>query len=110
MLMKCCIHDGCVTLMLVGKWVCGFHSRYVELERMEDRRQFLSMAPTMEAESEHRHYGSIELYASLEPSVGAHPVAFLQLLYNEVKSPQDNPLDSTVTLLQGIDSAGELAH
>ena len=29
-----------------------------------------------------------------EPSVGAHRVAFLQLLYNVVKSPQDNPLDS----------------
>ena len=96
-MMSCRIHDGCVTSILVGKWVCGFHSRYVELERMEDRRQFLSMATTMEAESEHRHYGSIELHASQEPSVGAHPVAFLQLLYNEVKSPQDNPLDSTVT-------------
>ena len=66
------------------------------------------MSPRIEAESEHRHYGY--LYASQEPSIGTHRVAFLQLLYNEVKSPQDNPLDSTVTLLQGIDSAGELAH
>ena len=48
MLMKCRIHDGCVTLMLVGKWVCGFHDSCVEFERMEDIRQFLSTATTVD--------------------------------------------------------------
>ena len=38
------------------------------------------------------------------------PSWVLQLLYSEVKSPQDNPLDPTVTLVQGTDSAGQLAH
>ena len=52
------------------------------------------MSPRIEAESELRYYGSIELYAPQEPSIGTHCVAFLQLLYNEVKSPQDNPLES----------------
>ena len=52
------------------------------------------MSPRIEAESELRYYGSIELYEPPEPSIGTHCVAFLQLLYNEVKSPQDKPLDS----------------
>ena len=52
------------------------------------------MSPRIEAESELRHYGSIELYAPQEPAIGTHCVAFLKLVYNEVKSPQDNPLDS----------------
>ena len=52
------------------------------------------MSPRIEAESELRYYGCIELYAPQEPSIGTHCVAYLQLQYNEVKSPQDKPLDS----------------
>ena len=109
MIMNCGIHDGCVPFILDMLSRKGWRIDG-NFYRWQPQWMFESMSPRIEAESEHRHYGSIELYASQEPSVGAHPVAFLQLLYNEVKSPQDNPLDSTVTLLQGVDSAGELAH
>ena len=83
MLMNSRIHDGCVTLILVGKWMCGFHYSCIEFERMDDIRQLLSTATTMDV-----------LVDVTAHKGGTHCVAFLPLLYNEVKSPQDKPLDS----------------
>ena len=52
------------------------------------------MSPRIEAESELRYYGSIELYAPQEPSIGTHCGAFLPLMYNDVKRSQDKPVEA----------------